>query len=137
MLDEAVKIARAQGVQIPEDVTFFLDPALPTNTFAQYFARVSNYGDRVHWSEFFNKFGKIPVKIAQVVLQSDEAIVAVLAHECYEIERLRAIFSASGGSITAEVLEDLIGIGRIGNLHDRAWDVADQAVLKMRSDDDI
>lgn len=131
-LGQAIAIAQSAGIQIPNDIAFFVDENLPLNTYAKYFGRVSVYGEEVPWSDFYNRFGFIPLRINPVVLISDEAIVAVFTHEFHELNQLRRIFARAGGFIRAEVLEDLIGLGRPGNLHDIAWELADQAVIAMR-----
>lgn len=66
------------------------------------------------------------------ILQSDESIVAVMAHEMHELNGLRDIFAVRD-TISAEELRRLILPGFKRNLHDHAWDVADELVLKMRS----
>ncbi|HWE98104.1 MAG TPA: hypothetical protein VG269_29430 [Tepidisphaeraceae bacterium] len=135
-LEEAVRIARANGVEIPDDVSFHLDEdgLLPPNTSAQYYYAGNQWvGKPVRWTDFYSKFtGKIPVQILPSVLESDEAIVAVFTHEFYELNSLRRIFSANNGVLRAEVLHDLINPGIPRNLHDEAWNLADQAVLRMR-----
>ena len=66
------------------------------------------------------------------MFQSDEAIVAVIAHEMHELNELRRIFEESGGAISMQRLHNLINPGIARNLHDQAWDVADKLVLAMR-----
>jgi len=43
-----------------------------------------------------------------------------------------ALFEQRGGSIPAKELRNLVVAGRTGNLHDHAWDAADELVSKMR-----
>ncbi|NJK88884.1 MAG: hypothetical protein HC923_05410 [Myxococcales bacterium] len=68
------------------------------------------------------------------VLRSDEAIVSVLAHETFEISVLRQRLE-SGGSMTArelvEWLHDRGEGGRVGNVHEQAWDFANALVRAM------
>jgi RHS repeat-associated protein len=130
-IDDVAAIARKRGVSVPDDVVFFVDDALPANVDAQYFRWNSGQGN-VLWKDFYNMHGKIPVRIKSSVLASDEAIVAVLGHEMHELNNLRTLFKARG-KMTPQELEALIGVGRRGNLHDEAWDVADELVRQMRS----
>jgi hypothetical protein len=74
--------------------------------------------------------GKVPFLIRPDILKSDEAIVAVFAHELHELEVLPPILREGKKSI-----EDFIRHtcpGTPGNLHDKAWDVADAMVERMR-----
>jgi hypothetical protein len=51
-------------------------------------------GTIIDWSWFFHKkTGKIPFLIRKDILASDEAIVAVIGHEMFELEMLRSIFA--------------------------------------------
>jgi hypothetical protein len=87
----------------------------------------------ISWAQHYNRFGKIPFLIHPEVLTSDEAIVAVLTHELYEIERLRKVFRRSiGRTMNASDYGLQVAPGRPGNFHDQAWDEADLAVLRMR-----
>jgi len=79
-----------------------------------------------------DKTGKVPFLLRPDILESDEAIVAVFAHEIHELESLRPMLPEGGISI-----EDFIGHtcpGNPGNLHDQAWDVADALVDRMRGE---
>ena len=73
---------------------------------------------------------KVPFRIWPGILKSDEAIVAVLAHEMHEILTLRPFLERGEISIDDYVMHT--EPGRPGNLHDEAWDVADRMVDKMR-----
>jgi hypothetical protein len=132
---EARIIATSHGVHIPEDIHLVAvdSKRLPKDTFAKYFEKASHSATlRVSWDEFYNRLDKIPVQLSRDILGSDEAIVAVIAHEMHELNALRALFEERGGSIPAGELRNLIVAGRPGNLHDHAWDVADQLVAQMR-----
>jgi hypothetical protein len=74
--------------------------------------------------------GKIPFIVRDDIFDSDEAIVAVFAHEMYEIEELRPILEEKKTSITDVFILTKPGIR--GNLHDKAWDLADWLVERMR-----
>ncbi len=134
-VDEAVALARKAGVDIPDDIRFVAvnQKDLPQNAYAAY-AQMGRKqaGDFVEWEEFYNRFQQIPVKLSRDVLNSDEAIVAVIGHEMHELNGLRALFEANGGSLPAARLHWLITPGNKGNLHFQAWDKADELVEKMR-----
>lgn len=133
-VEEAVDVARRWGVVVPTDVDFFLDEGdeLDATITARGPRITKPAGGPVRWSDFIHDLtGRIPVIVRRDIMTSDEAIVAVLTHELYEIEVLRQVL-AGGKSIT---IEDLIGrcmAGNPGNLHDEAWAAADAAVLRMR-----
>ncbi|MBL8622229.1 MAG: hypothetical protein JNK64_13030 [Myxococcales bacterium] len=135
---EAVALARAHGVEIPDDILVRVTPPkfMPPNARAAYLERfVTDPAGRVTWDDFYAKgLDEILVRVEPTVFESDEAIVALLAHEMHELNNLRRIFEESGGSMTLKRLHDLVSPGIKGNLHDQAWDVADAAVAKMRKD---
>jgi hypothetical protein len=94
-------------------------------------ARVQAGGAIVYWSDLVHdKTKKVPFRIWDGILKSDEAIVAVFAHEMYELGELRPILQE--GKTTIEEFEGLTCPGNPGNLHDEAWDVADAKVEQMR-----
>ena len=66
-------------------------------------------------------------------MTSDEAIVAVLAHEMYELEQLRPLLQQDGISI--EQFGGLTCPGNPGNYHDEAWELADVMVKRMRGEE--
>jgi hypothetical protein len=135
-VEEAIGIARRNGVQIPEDVAFFVDELGelgPTIT-----ARAPEVrklaGDEVRWSDLVNhSTGKVPIIIRPDVLQSDEAIVAVFAHELHEIEGFRRIIRRRG-SISIEEFIANHAWDNPGNLHDAGWEIADALVRRMRGE---
>ena len=89
---------------------------------------------QVHWRDHYNRFGKIPILINPDVLRSDEAIVAVVVHEVYELEELRRMFALrKRQQMRGDDYLGHIRPGDRGNLHDKAWEMADQAVWNMRS----
>ncbi|WP_386071323.1 hypothetical protein ACFJIW_12010 [Tahibacter sp. UC22_41] len=75
--------------------------------------------------------GKINVWIRQSVLDSDQAITAVISHETFEIEALREIFQRNGGSLPAATYRDLTRPGKADNPHWQAVDYGDELVWKM------
>lgn len=72
----------------------------------------------------------MPFLVRSDILVSDEAIVAVFTHELYELRNLRPMLRH--GRMTIEDFIAHVAPGIRGNLHDRAWDEADAAVLRMR-----
>lgn len=135
-IDEAVEIARKNGVEIPDDVLFkkINGKYLPDSTYARYFAHLGmDASKRIRWTEFYDKdLDELLVHVEDSVFKSDEAIVAILAHEMHEINSLRKLFEEAGDSMSARELHYLINPGIKGNLHDRAWEVADKLVSNMR-----
>lgn len=135
-VDEALEIARAHGVEIPDDILVrkVKGKMLPDNTYALYFARRGKDAKQmIRWDEFLDKdLDELVVRVSDSVFESDEAIVAVMAHEMHELNELRRIFEESGGAISMQRLHNLINPGIAKNLHDQAWDVADKLVLAMR-----
>jgi hypothetical protein len=133
-IEEACEIARRWGVEIPDDVQFSLDEydyldektTAKTTTFREF------EGTIIDWSWFFHKkTGKIPFLIRKDIMRSDEAIVAVIGHEMFELKILHSIF-AQGASI--EEWEAETSPNNEGNSHWRAWDYADELVARMREE---
>ena len=96
LLDEACEIARHWGVDIPSYVQFWIDEYdyLDENTTAKTTTFLEFEGTIIDWSWFFHKkTGKIPFLIRKDILSSDKAIVAVIGHEMFKIERLRSVFA--------------------------------------------
>lgn len=58
--------------------------------------------------------------------------MAVFAHEMHEVNGLRALFDVRE-TIPATEISRLINPGIKGNLHDQAWDIADEVVARMRA----
>lgn len=75
----------------------------------------------------------MPILISPDVLESDEAIVAVFAHELHEIEGFRRIVSRRGWVSIEEFIAHYAW-DNPGNLHDEGWDIADALVRRMRGD---
>jgi len=143
-IDEIRRIV-AVYVRIPEDVDFFEaergelkgtleDLAAGRAMETARIAAVTEDADgRVHWRDHYNRFGKIPISINPDVLRSDEAIVAVVAHEVFELEELRRMFRGQSQQMRGDDYLGHVKPGEHGNLHGKAWEVADEAVRKMRS----
>jgi hypothetical protein len=131
-IEEACEIARRWGVAIPDYVHFAVDEYdyLDENTTARTTTFREFEGTIIDWSWFFHKkTGKIPFLIRKDILRSDEAIVAVIGHEMFELERLRSIFE---GGAPIEHWEAETSPNNPGNVHWQAWDYADELVTRMR-----
>jgi hypothetical protein len=130
---EAVQIAKKSGVMIPEDIEFLVDESGELN--AEITARGPRVdkpmGTPVYWSDLVHdRTRRVPFRLWRGILESDEAIVAVIAHEMYEIRALRPYLET--GEITIDDYVMHTEPGRPGNLHDMAWDEADRLVDVMR-----
>jgi hypothetical protein len=140
---EALELARANGINIPEDVNIgFMKNWTRADADAEYFYNPNSYkpSDWIDWEDFYHpETGQIPVRVNASLLNSDEALVAHIGHEMYEINSLRDVFEEAGGSLQARQLNRLIAPrengGLINNLHEQAWDEADRLVWKMRNGD--
>ena len=134
--EEAIEIARRHGVVIPEDVHLSFDSSddLGPNRTAWGPRVDKETGEIVRWDDLVHdRTGKVPYRIWSGVLDSDEAIVAVLGHEMYENNELRLLMREEEISI-----DEYIGMtcpGNPGNIHDEAWDVSDKLVERMRSNE--
>ena len=67
--------------------------------------------------------------------QTEASILAVFAHEMHELNELRRLFEERE-TIRGAALHEMIREGLRGNLHDRAWDVADGFVRALREERD-
>jgi hypothetical protein len=106
--------------------------SLPPSTYARYFRTRFSTAKRVTWEHFITRSEHVSVELSAEVLNSDEGIVAVVAHELHEIDGLREALLEQG-SLSHTALHHMISPGVKGNLHDQAWDVADALVKKMRA----
>src|SRR5438876_1245278 len=101
-IEQACQIARHWGIAIPDYVSFHIDKYgwLDANTTAKTTTFKEPAGTMIYWSSLFHKHtGKIPFLIRKDVLRSDEAIVAVIGHEMYELEAMRKSFAKDGAPI--------------------------------------
>jgi len=133
-LTEAIDIARRWGVKIPDDVAFFIDEVgeLDADTTARGPKITKPAGSTVYWRDFVHHLtGKVPFIVRPDILKSDEAIVAVVGHEMYELEVIRKLLHTDRG-MSVESLKGLTDFDNPGNLHDEAWDAADDLVERMR-----
>jgi hypothetical protein len=131
-LEDALSVAAGHGVVFPEEVHLVPCATLPKDTYAAYLLPVDvSANTRWPWRRFLNRFEQIVIRMQEKVLESDEAIVAVLTHEAYELNALHAKLPLNF-SISAQELYQLISPGIPGNLHCQAWDAADQRILQCR-----
>jgi hypothetical protein len=86
-------------------------------------------GDHTHMAHDLT--GKIPVRISNELLTSDESAVAHIAHESFELGN----FEAEGQWTQRFYIQQTAAPSQGGlqaSWHSQAWDYADQIVLKMR-----
>lgn len=134
-IEEACEVARRWGVTIPDYVQFSIDEHgyLDDDTTAKTTTFKEFDGTIIDWSWFFHKkTNKIPFLIRKDILASDEAIVAVIGHEMFELEKLRETF---GQGAPVERWEAETSPNNPGNFHWLAWDHADSLVERMRREE--
>lgn len=132
-IEEACQIARHWGVVIPDYVSFAIDRYgwLDADTTARTTTFKEPAGTMIYWSSLFHKrTSKIPFLIRKDIMRSDEAIVAVIGHEMYELEEMRKVFGENDAPIEHWLAEAHPDNG--GNFHWRPWDYADELVAGMR-----
>jgi len=136
-LEEAEEIARKHGVEIPDDVQFFQDE-LNVLEGTIYTARGPGItrapGGEVSYKDHYNINGKVPITVRNDIFASDEAIVAVFAHEVHEIRGMKIYMKESGGSVSFEEYMGHHHSNNQKNLHWEAWEIADDLVRKMRGE---
>ncbi len=132
-IEEAIAIAKRFGVKIPADVDFFVDEwgELGGDITARGPQVTKPAGALVSWSDLVHDLtGKVPFRIRPDILESDDAIVAVFAHEMFELEKLRPLLQEGATSIDQFI--EHTRPGNPGNYHDAAWEAADVLVERMR-----
>jgi hypothetical protein len=90
-------------------------------------------GGIVVLDDLLNKFAEVPFIVRPDILKSDEAIVAVFAHEMHELNGLLPLLRE--GQLTIEQFNAHTSATNLGNLHYEAWDIADRFVEEMRRTD--
>jgi hypothetical protein len=134
--ERARRIAIENGVTLDPDVKIFRqkeDMKLAgTNAHATYLSREIDPNERVRYEDLFPD-GRVFIWMHRSVYLSDEAIVAHLAHELFEVHGLEQAFADAGGWMRARDLKELIRGGKKGNLHDQAWDEANRVIEAMRA----
>jgi hypothetical protein len=107
--------------------------SLPPDVYAAYLLPIEVHADELwSWKRFLNRFGEIVIRLKPKVLDSDEAIVAVLAHEAFELNHLFEVLP-DGAALRAEELYQLIAPEIPGNLHCQAWDDSDTRIKAWRT----
>jgi hypothetical protein len=129
---EAIDITLREGLVIPSDVEIAWVPEdfFPPGVNASYI-RFKPSQKFIAWNDFYVN-GKIRVTVSRRVLNSDEAIVAAIGHELYEINGLREIFASSPNPMKYIDVAKLIEPRLNGTLHQQAWAYADYLVNQMR-----
>ncbi|MGA2449549.1 MAG: hypothetical protein ABTD50_12775 [Polyangiaceae bacterium] len=129
---DAVALAKDLGVVVEDDVRIVVNDAWLNMQGAEVYAAYAGFTSTrpYTWDDLLIR-GKMVVKLRSTVLDSDEGIVEVLAHEMHEINTLRGMFEARSSIPGAELIE-LLGPGRPGNLHDKAWDVGAGVLRRLR-----
>lgn len=130
---EALEIARKAGVVIPENVVFFIDEEneLGPDITARGPKITKHLDERVRWAEdMLNIDGKVPFMLRSDILASDEAIIAVIAHEL--LKALRRMLQGKGISSSTFIAHT--SPSNPGNFHDKAWEFADALIQRFRQE---
>lgn len=129
---EALALLQDHDVVFPEEIRLSV-AELPDDTYATYLMPSLTFdGDTWGWSRFLNRFGEIPIRATSSVFESDEAIIAVLSHEAFELNGLREHLP-DGHVLPGFTIQQLIQPGIPGNLHCQAWDHADRRIREWRA----
>lgn len=101
-----------------------------TSGYGVYGNRIrGDYSTTVGWNDLIED-GEMVITLRESVLDSDQAIIAAIAHEMHEINSLRRMLS-QGRRIRFVDWVDAICSGRSGNLHDEAWDAANELLDRI------
>ena len=137
-LDEACQIAREASIEWDAGVIEFAvlppqAPPLPANIDARYFDLDSVTVEmEFQWEADFVdlKSDKVRVRVAPHVFDSDEHIIAIFAHETFELEKLCEEFRVKGG-LNGKRLYSLLNEVN-GDFHCLAWDHSDHVLGEWR-----
>lgn len=139
-LPEAIRIAEDHGVYVADDVKFNVVPddlydKHIGDSYASYGRATADSAEQMlKWGDFMTDAkGNVKINLRQSVLSSDEAIVAVMEHETFEVEGLRAMFAKSGGKMRWNEYESQVSPGNPKGLHWKAVDSGDALVHAMRA----
>lgn len=124
-IEEAIEIAKANGVRIPRNVRI-VSAEVPEGTLAYWWKPRTDLVPEqiISLRELQNIKGQWLVRVGPRVLESDDAILAVLRHELWEVrgvDRLMTMFGTR--SMTASTLQSVID-----RLHNGAVFRADKLV---------
>ena len=133
-LSEALELATQWEVKIPKYFEFHV--ASKTSPLAaNEFARAPGFkefdGTIIKWEKLLNIRGRLPIRLNPSIFTSDEAIVATIAHEVFEIGMLEEHFDSKE---PIEKWEAETCSTNDGNFHCQAWDCADSLVKRMRGE---
>ena len=139
-LNQAVELAENMGADVWDDVAFRIVPHNSLQegggvTYAAWGPGTRLPGDAVMtWNKHMLTRGQVMVRLSDRIMTSDEAIVAVIAHEMHELNGIRAAFGAQGElTMTVAQFVRKVKPGHGVNLHDEAWSIADKIVQDMRA----
>jgi len=144
--DEIAKLLKKHGVDVPNDVTFRVGkakhyPLTLDDLFAGKGGLTAKFGNlsedapggHVYFKDLISpNTGKIHIEINPNMMGSDEAILAVMVHELYELEMFRGLFEENGGSLLYDTFKDEAMDGIPYNFHWNAWEIADDFIRKLR-----
>jgi len=111
-LEEALTLAKGHGIVIPDEVEIYIDDAGELHRdFLACGPRVDKSpGQRVYWSDLIHPLtNRIPFRIWPGILSSDEAIIAVIAHEMHELLSLQPWLEGGGVSVTSSCTQSPAG----------------------------
>ena len=145
-IEEAVAIAKANGVEIPDDVEFLIaQPGELNGSWKGWFdnkeewvtakgppvtARRDGY---IYWEDHYDpQTNTIRFWVNPEILTSDEGIVAVFTHELYELYYIRDHCEYHGWRMKADDYDYQTSSNERDTYHYDGWEEADKAVLRMR-----
>ena len=149
-VENLLRWAASKGVILPEYVQVIpFPPDIPVmhrgrRVPAKYFSyRPQSRDDRIYWNDsdawaasaFSRDFNAVVVNLDARVLDRDEEFLHVLAHEVYEISRLKEYLEpVSYGRPAVEAYNLIEPLPTLKNLHWEAWDYADSVIERLRSE---
>jgi hypothetical protein len=131
---EALALAKKHNVRVPDFVRIVADPKVSKEAFAEYRlgnGRPLNPRQAMSWGDLAPD-GTVTVRVSPEVFNSDEAIVAVLAHESHELRTLKALVEE--GELSGQQINAHINPHSNTNLHGQAWEIADLNTQLMRAE---
>jgi hypothetical protein len=133
-MEEALALLVREGFEVPEDVVFRTYPSLLEGRDAAYWLPAqATATTRFSWDDLLTGDEVICVKVHPSVLNSDEHILAVFAHELHELSLLRQHFEKNPTILASELKMLLSEDNPNRNFHCLAWKMGDSVVLKYRS----
>lgn len=129
------QIAARHGI-VPDDFLRFRvgsPPNFPNGEFARYGPAVETSRKVVEWREFLTQGDPelVLVRLNPSILDRDDAILAVLLHENFEIGLLAEEFAKIGGRMSTTRFVELVN-EKTGTLHLPAWDHADEYIEALQ-----